>query len=150
MNVSPINIVSQNILFVSQHCHVYARLIFMDFERIAFIESIQTWKYVDVCMCWKKRELQTQKTDTTHIAHPLFTVTFVPLMWLEVRRIAPGNLNRLKSQSSSCPCGPRTLSILSLPLEKLSQQLKQPLHIVTHSHHPALLLHNRFAISGIA
>ena len=27
--------------------------IFMDFEFIAFIESIQTWNYVDVYMCWK-------------------------------------------------------------------------------------------------
>ena len=48
MNVSPINLVSQNILFVLQLCNVYARFIFMDFELIAFIEWKQTWNYVDV------------------------------------------------------------------------------------------------------
>ena len=42
MNVSPINLVLQNIFIVPQHCYVYARLIFMDFELIAFIEAIQT------------------------------------------------------------------------------------------------------------
>ena len=51
MNVSPINVVSQNLLFVSQLCDVYARFIFMDFELIAFIESIQTLNCVDVYMC---------------------------------------------------------------------------------------------------
>ena len=42
MNVSLINLASQNILFVLQLCDVYAWFIFMDFELIAFIESIQT------------------------------------------------------------------------------------------------------------
>ena len=51
MNVSPINLVSQNILFVSQLCDICAQLIFMDFKLIAFIESIQTLNYVDVYMC---------------------------------------------------------------------------------------------------
>ena len=49
MNVSPINLVSQNILFVSQLCDVYARLIFMGFQTY-LIELIQTWNYVDVYM----------------------------------------------------------------------------------------------------
>ena len=66
--------------------------------------------------------------------------------WLKVRRIAFGNQNQLISQSSSFPCSPWTLSILSLPLAKFSQQLKQPLHIVTHGHHTALLLHNHFTL----
>ena len=48
MNVSPMNLVSQNILFVSQLCDVCALLIFMDFELIAFIESIQT---CTLCRC---------------------------------------------------------------------------------------------------
>ena len=42
MIVSPINLISQNILFVSQLCDVCALLIFMDFKLIAFIESIKT------------------------------------------------------------------------------------------------------------
>ena len=42
MNVSLINLTSQNILFVSPLCDVCALLLFMDLELIAFIESIQT------------------------------------------------------------------------------------------------------------
>ena len=49
-----LNLVSQNILFISQLCDVYARFIFMDFELIAFIESIQTWNYVYVYMKVKR------------------------------------------------------------------------------------------------
>ena len=108
-----------------------------------FIESIQTLNYARCVHVLKVKRMTNPKHRYDAHCAPVVYHYFRPTH-VEVRRIAFGNRSRLMRPVNIMSLW--SLNTLHPKPAKFSQQLKQQLHIVTHGHHSALLLHNRFTM----